>query len=177
MKHDREFEALLKTYEVLSELDSSARERVISYLQTKFEGAEPKPEKKERTSARVRSIPAKKTRKRRKRKVASADDGKLAELFNGLKIKGNAERVLLTAYHLNKNRKLTEFSARDVNRELKSIGKGIKNITLAFSKLTKSKLIRVSTEKVGARTRNTFRLSRTGTQAVNEALSSGVLAV
>lgn len=101
-------------------------------------------------------------------------------LFDRIKMKTDVARVLLVAAYLQDKDPSTELGSRPINKELKKIGHGIKNITQAInSLLKKDPELLVMTRKTtnSQQGKKKYQVTDLGMQKTREALKSGLLKV
>ncbi len=103
-------------------------------------------------------------------------------LFERVSTKTDVARVLLVAAYLQERDKsgVAELGSRQINKELKSIGRGIKNITQAINSLLKKepKLLLMTRKTTSSQQgKKKYRVTELGMEKVREALVSGVLKV
>ncbi len=101
-------------------------------------------------------------------------------LFERVKTKTDVARVLLVAAYLQEKYNGEELGSRQINKELKSIGRGIKNITQAInSLLKKDPALLIMTRKTtdSQQGKKKYVVTDLGMQKVNEALINGSLKV
>ena len=101
-------------------------------------------------------------------------------LFERVKTKTDVARVLLVAAYLQEKQNGEELGSRQINKELKSIGRGIKNITQAINSLLKKEpalliMTRKTTESQQGKKK--YMVTDLGMQKVNESLINGSLKV
>ena len=101
-------------------------------------------------------------------------------LFDRIKMKTDVARVLLVAAYLQDKDPATELGSRPINKELKKIGHGIKNITQAInSLLKKDPELLVMTRKTTSsqQGKKKYHVTDLGMRKTREALQSGLLKV
>ncbi len=177
---DPEIEAIVKSYEVIKDLDSASKKRVITWLVNKFDLSGDLPATKGGASSALG------------RGVMQAGPG-LAEielpedltgfetaegLYNQIATKTEPEKVLVVAAYLQEKLDLQELGGRRINTELKRMNQGVKNITAAISSLTKKTPPLMSqNKKEGAspQAKKKYHVTEEGIKKVNEALQKGRL--
>ncbi len=101
-------------------------------------------------------------------------------LFERVKTKTDVARVLLVAAYLQERTKGEELGSRAINKELKSVGRGIKNITQTINSLLKkepSLLVITQKTTTSQQGKKKCRVTPIGLEKVKESLVSGVLKV
>lgn len=91
----------------------------------------------------------------------------VAELFDIADPQTGAEKALVVAYWLQHIEGQDGFSSQSVNSELKNLGHGVANITVAFTDLIGQKLaLQVQKSGKSQQARKLYKLTRTGLQRV-----------
>jgi len=187
MLFDPEIEAIVKSYEVIKDLDGDSKQRVISWLVDKFglsndaaiQMKQSAPGMGGRDSAMGHSamgmaklspdmpLPE---------KLTGFDTVEL--LFNQIYTKTEPEKVLVVASYLQEKSELQELGGRRINTELKRMSQGVKNITAAISSLTrKNPPLMSQTKREGSspQAKKQYRVTEEGIRRVNESIKKGRL--
>ncbi len=101
-------------------------------------------------------------------------------LFDRIKMKTDVARVLLVASYLQEKDPATELGSRPINKELKKIGHGIKNITQAINSLLKKEpelLVMTRKTTSSQQGKKKYHVTDLGMQKAKEALKTGLLKV
>lgn len=167
---DIEFEAIRTIYSALEPLDDDARARVINYILSRLEII---------TDGKTEAEPA---------DVAIGQDGALeeeqsqapkyrsfAELFDAAQPNTNANKALVAGYWLQVCQGQEDFGGQSANKELKHLGQGITNITIAANNLREQKpalLIQLRKSGRSQQARKTYKVTVAGIKAV-EAMITG----
>jgi hypothetical protein len=106
--------------------------------------------------------------------VESKEHETLAELMAAATPKTDVERTLLVGYWLQEEEKHAQLASAAINRELKHLGHGVKNITSALSSLIKEKpQLVVQLRKSGSsqQARKQYKITEAGKTAVKKMLA------
>jgi hypothetical protein len=156
---DREFEAIRAIYAALDPLDENARARVMNYIRSRFdlapktavEGATNE-ESTGRDSAENRGFST------------------FAELFDAAHHpQGASNKALLAGYWLQVCQGQSDFDGQSANKELKNLGEGITNITIAMNSLKDQRpALAIQLRKSGKsqQARKTYKITIAGITAV-----------
>jgi hypothetical protein len=170
-----EIEAMKAISQAFNKLDADARERVLSWIASRFgvrtladripgrtptNGHQPavavEPEVKSPGSERTFEFPA--------------------ELFDAVKPKTDTEKALVLAYWFQVCQGSASFTSRQVNDELKHIGHGVGNITRALEGLTETKpALVIQLEKSGKtqQAQKKFKVTHEGVKRVQQLIAAG----
>lgn len=169
---DPEIEAIVKSYEVIKDLDSASKKRVITWLVNKFDLSGEIPSMNGGTSSllagkatQVVELPE---------DLTGFDTAE--SLYNQIATKTEPEKVLVVAAYLQEKLELTELGGRRINTELKRMNQGVKNITAAISSLTKKTPPLMSQNKKegsSPQAKKKYHVTEEGIKKVNEALHKG----
>jgi len=177
---DPEIEAIVKSYEVIKDLDSASKKRVITWLVHKF-GLSGDASSLEAgqlglagsLDASMGGLP---------QEVVIPDEltgfDTAEGLYNQIATKTEPEKVLIVAAYLQEKLDLQELGGRRINTELKRMNQGVKNITAAISSLTKKKPALMSQNKKegsSPQAKKQYHVTEEGVKKVNEALKKGRL--
>ncbi len=182
---DPEIEAIVKSYEVIKDLDSASKKRVITWLVNKFGLSSDLPALQEGH----KGLPGSDSSKTGLSGFISVSpDAPLPEeltgfenaedLFNQIATKTEPEKVLVVASYLQEKLNLQELGGRRINTELKRMNQGVKNITAAISSLTKKAPPLMSQNKKegsSPQAKKKYHVTEEGVKKVNEALQKGRL--
>ena len=205
---DLELNVMAESYSLIKGLQDDQKKRVIQWLvgrfglmnSNAFETALQKMEASTFTSgvstsyvaekqppATPKKKPASPTRKVAAPKAQSVEvittdliSYSIHGLFERVKTKTDVARVLLVAAYLQEKQSDEELGSRQINKELKSIGRGIKNITQAINSLLKKDpelLVMTRKTTTSQQGKKKYRVTALGMSKVNEALVNGVLKV
>ena len=204
-----EIEVLSKSYDLIKHLDDDEKRRVIQWLVSKFDllktnvfqGAIQKLDEQSLGGMPVVSVsnvetapalpttsvisaPAKKEKQEVNvlKEVVTPDltGYSISGLFDRVHTKTDVARVLLVAAYLQEKGGSEELGSRQINKELKNIGRGIKNITQAINSLLKKepqllKMTRKTTTSQQGKKK--YVVTKLGIEKVKESLKSGLLKV
>lgn len=186
MLFDPEIEAIVKSYEVIKDLDGSSKQRVISWLVDKFGLSKDGP------GQIVRMAGTNGTSSIGMHKEGLAHGGDIAQqlpeeltgfetvegLFNQIFTKTEPEKVLVVAAYLQEKGELKELGGRRINTELKRMNQGVKNITAAISSLTKKNPPLMSQNKregASPQAKKQYHVTEEGIKKVNDSIQKGRL--
>ena len=206
---DLELDVMGKSYDLLKDLNDGEKRRVIQWLVNKFgllntsvfQGTIQKLDENSLGGTHPVSIisaPVAKTAPITRKaasppKESSSNKGIVTEvvvpdltgysvsgLFDRVRSKTDVARVLLVAAYLQEKGNGVELGSRQINKELKNIGRGIKNITQAINSLLKKdpqllKLTRKTTSSQQGKKK--YLVTPLGMEKVKESLKSGYLKV
>jgi hypothetical protein len=173
---DPEIEAIVKSYEVIKDLDSASKRRVISWLVNKFDLSGELPAMKSGVSRNITQAGPGLSAIELPEDLTGFETAE--ELYNQIATKTEPEKVLVVAAYLQEKLDLQELGGRRINTELKRMNQGVKNITAAISSLTKKKPALMSqNKKEGAspQAKKKYHVTEEGVKKVNEALPKGRL--
>lgn len=178
---DPEIEAIVKSYEVIKDLDSASKKRVITWLVNKFDLSGEIPAMKGSTSSMLKG-------KATLQAGHSLQGMELPEdltgfdtaegLYTQIATKTEPEKVLVVAAYLQEKLDLKELGGRRINTELKRMNQGVKNITAAISSLTKKTPPLMSQNKKegsSPQAKKKYHVTEEGVKKINEALQKGRL--
>jgi hypothetical protein len=160
---DGEFEAIKVIYTALEPLDDEARARVITYIISRFDVA-PKVEGEEgiEGSNINRILP--------ETQGSEVRYSTFAELFDAAHQPQSASnKALLAGYWLQVCEGQGDFDSQSANKELKNLGEGIVNITIAMNSLKSQKpALAIQLRKAGKsqQARKTYKITVAGMSAV-----------
>ena len=176
---DPEIEAIVKSYEVIKDLDSASKRRVITWLVNKFDLSGEMPATKGISSVMGKNSALAGPGMVEMELPEDLTGFETAEnLYNQIATKTEPEKVLVVAAYLQEKLHLTELGGRRINTELKRMNQGVKNITAAISSLTKKTPPLMSqNKKEGAspQAKKKYHVTEEGIKKVNEALQKGKL--
>lgn len=179
MKLDQEIDVLSRCYELLSRADDDAKVRVLQWLSGKFNvgqttvvlstplmstGAASTSEEPTGQSAPKPSAPE---------AGATGLDGfsSFNEMYRYLRPSSDAEKALAAAVFLSSNKNMNEVSSAQVQKELKSIGERVSNITQAISALVKKKLmLQLGKEGNSQQARKKYRVTPEAVRTIGDML-------
>jgi len=180
VEHDRaegigdEIEAMKSIAHQLSSLDTAARERVLSWVSSRFDIALAFPVARVRTGMDVadRTTPASGS-------SSVANEGSpsfahAAELFDATRPSTDADKALVLAYWFQACQGNAWFTSRQVNDELKHMGHGVGNITRALDSLIGSRpAMVIQLEKSGKsqQAQKKFKVTHEGLKRVQQMLT------
>lgn len=99
----------------------------------------------------------------------------LAEFFDSLNPHTESQKVLIAGYWLQRYRGMTNFDSATVNRELKYLGRQVRNVTAAFDDLKQLKpalAAQVSKSGITQQARKQYTITSAGENAVLDMLAS-----
>jgi len=105
---------------------------------------------------------------------ASGAFASLAELLDGAQPESRAQRILTVAYWIETSTGAVEFAAQAINDELKNLGEGVPNITVALSALISKKPALVRQTRKSGRTQQARK--RYALTSAGRAVVTGLLA-
>jgi hypothetical protein len=163
---DAEFDAIQVIYQALEPLEDDARSRVLRYIAARLDIFD-------LARTRSKSDPQtggfdEETASENERIQASKYDS-LAELADATQPVTNADRALVAAYWLQVCQGADSFDGFSANKELKQLGHGVVNITMALDALRKQKPSLVLQLKKSGRSqqaRKTYKLTIAGIKSV-----------
>ncbi len=130
---DGEFEAIKNIYLALEPLDDDARSRVVNYIISRLDIAiESGPDDVIETADELDTSIVEEQAK-------APQYPSFAELFEAAQPKSNADKALVAGYWLQVCQGQADFDGFNANRELKHLGEGIPNITIAINALKAQK--------------------------------------
>jgi hypothetical protein len=100
--------------------------------------------------------------------------GSFADLFNAAQPTSNANKALVAGYWLQVYQSQDDFDAQSANKELKNLGEGIGNITIAASSLKSQKpalVIQLKKSGKSQQARKTYKVTVAGIRAVESMIS------
>lgn len=195
---DLELDVMVKSYQLIKSLDTDERGRVLrwligkfdqqqsvgSFVQKKNETGDPSyyMDDDQASSLHVKRNGSSKTVASTHIEAISTDivNYSIHGLFDRIQTKTDVARVLLVAAYLQERGQGEELGSRPINKELKSVKRGIKNITQAInSLLNKDPQLLVMTRKTttSQQGKKKYKVTDLGISKVKEALVSGVLKV
>lgn len=165
---DAEFDAMQAIYQALEPLEEAARSRVLRYIAARLDiidltQARPKADAppngfdEETASERARAEAPK--------------YNSLAELADATQPITNADKALVAGYWLQVCQAADSFDAFSANKELKHLGHGVSNITMAIDALRNHKPSLVLQLKKSGRSqqaRKTYKLTTAGVKSVED---------
>lgn len=158
MTEDPELKAITTVYEALKDLEQSAQNRVLKWLQSKF-------------SVQASSLVNEPMSDEKKNFSAFES---IADLMGIAHARTDSDRVLLTAAFLQEKFQKPELAGREINRELHHLGHRVANITNTISSLmNKRPQLMIQTKKEGKsqQAQKKYRVTVEGIKAANEILS------
>ncbi len=174
MENDQELSALQTAFDALKCLDDDGRKRSIEWLLQKFGiahskvvSAHPQNTMEESDGATLdiqESISLKKF-------------NSLAEVFERPDFKTDAERALVAAAFLQEKQDLPDITGFEINKELKDLGHGVSNITLAMASSINRMprwIIQTKKEGKGAQARKKYKVTMEGFKAVYSIMARDV---
>lgn len=183
MKLDQEMNVLSSCYDLLSKLDDDVKVRVLQWLSSKLNvgqttvilssGGEMM------ASTNGESKPSGGTSSETTEKPAPSESkatgvesyNSFTELYRALKPSSDAEKALAAAVYLSAKRNINEVGSAQVQKELKSIGEKVSNITQAISALVKKKLIlQLGKEGDSQQARKKYKITPEAVRIVEETL-------
>ena len=176
---DPEIEAIVKSYEVIKDLDSASKRRVITWLVNKFDLSGELPAAKSGLSSMGKNAGLMSSGMSEMELPEDLTGFDTAEgLYNQISTKTEPEKVLVVAAYLQEKLLLNELGGRRINTELKRMNQGVKNITAAISSLTKKTPPLMSQNKKegsSPQAKKKYHVTEEGVKKVNEALQKGKL--
>lgn len=167
---DEEFAAIQSIYAALEPLDDDARTRVVTYivsrLEIDIEGSGP--DEPGETSSETEAVIS-------AEQVQAPKYNSFAELFDAAKPTTNATKALVAGYWLQVCQGQEDFDGQSANRELKNLGEGITNITIAANNLRSQKpalVIQMKKSGKSQQARKTYKVTVAGIKAVDSMINS-----
>jgi hypothetical protein len=164
MEPDQEFEAMRVLYKALEPLDDDARSRVVTYIIARLDIAtdgEPEDD--------VADISQEPASALRQEQAHAPKFSEFAELFDMARPVSNAHKALVAGYWLQVCQSQEDFDGQSANRELKHLGEGVGNITIAINSLrTQKPALVIQLRKSGKtkQARKTYKVTVSGIKAV-----------
>ena len=168
MDFEPELKAMNDVYNVLNNLEDEAKQRVIQWVASKFA-----------LTAPIKNLIDSKQ---------ELDDGKIisdkdlssfesvADVFADAKVKTEPDKVLVVGAYLQKKKDVSELTSREINRELKHLGHGVKNITVTINSLMKKKpQLMIQTWKDGKskQAQKKYKVTTEGFSAATKMITAG----
>lgn len=152
-----EVDAMRKIAEALKPLQPDAAARVLRWALDSYRG---------RALTESGSIPGESTLA-----SPSAQFTDIAELFAAAAPKHGPDKALVAAYWVQQMQGRPDFDAQSINNELKHLGHGVANITLALGALISQRpqlVIQLRKEGTSRQARKRYKLTREGIQKVEQ---------
>lgn len=167
-----ELEAITVVYEALEPLSSEARARVLNYITSLLAidvtiGMPPLKDDSINEDLEPPPGPADNTQ-------GSLQFSTFAELHDKARPATNADSALLAGYWVQQFEGNEHFASQAINKELKNLGTGVKNITSALNRLRNSKPALVLQVRKGGKSRQarkTYKLTNAGIKRVQEMIN------
>jgi len=163
---DREFEAIRVIYEALEPLDDDARTRIVNYIVDRLDISIEGDDEDDIPEVTAEAVAALDQEQESAPKFAT-----FAELFDAARPVSNPQKALVAGYWLQVCQGQDDFDGQSANRELKNLGEGIPNITLAMNGLKAQKpALAIQLKKSGKsqQARKTYKITVAGIRAVEE---------
>lgn len=161
---DSEFEAIKVLYAALEPLDDDARTRVINYIIARLDIATEGDHDDEPVDAPTDPESLLEQEQGQAPKYSS-----FAELFDAAQPHRSADKALVAGYWLQVCQSQNDFDGQSANRELKHLGEGIGNITIATNSLKAQKpalVIQLKKSGKSQQARKTYKVTVAGIKAV-----------
>ncbi len=178
---DKEIQAMSSCFDVLKDLDAESQERVINWLLSKFELKAPN-KIHQSTNQGTADTQNEQTGDGQKQPNVTGTElssfESIADLFSKMPTKTESEKVLVVATFLQVNQNQQDLGGRQINSELKHLGHGVKNITLAVQGLINRKpQLMIQTRKSGntQQAKKKYKVTSAGVNKIKEALNTGEL--
>ena len=158
---DAEIKAMRETFRALKDIEATARVRVISWLADRFE-----------IHFQGRAKPGQKASEPNE---ALTQVESFADLHGAASPSSEPESALVGGYWFQVIQKNADFSAQQVNDELKNLGHAIGNITMAFNGLRERKpalVMQVQKSGTSKQARKRYKLTQAGVKEVERLLES-----
>jgi hypothetical protein len=163
---DGEFSAMHAVYAALAPLDEDARIRVVDYIVARFEiSARPAPGGHPAADAGSQSYED----TIKEETAVSSKFGSFAELYDAAQPKNQSEKALVAGYWLQVCQGAGSFDGFSANKELKNLGQGVGNITVAIDSLKNQKpALALQLKKSGKsqQARKTYKITVAGIKSV-----------
>ena len=162
-----EFAAIQTLYDTLEPLEREARQRVVNYVVSLLAID---PEKSEK--GRPNGAAAQRADEGEPSEASSNGVPKfasIAELFDAARPDSNSNRALVAGYWLQVCQGAESFDGQSANKELKHLGHGVSNITIAINHLKDTKpALALQLKKSGTtrQARKTYKITTAGIRAV-----------
>lgn len=178
MKLDQEIDVLSRCYELLSRADDDAKVRVLQWLSSKFNVGQTTvvlstPLMDGTTSVSEEPTGQSEPKPSAPEAGATGLDGfnSFNELYRFLRPSSDAEKALAAAVFLSSKKNMGEVSSAQVQKELKSIGERVSNITQAISALVKKKLmLQLGKEGNSQQARKKYRVTPEAVRTIGDML-------
>jgi hypothetical protein len=164
---DTEFSAMHAVYAALAPLDEDARLRVVDYIVARLEisprSALPDPPADTLAGSRNYEGTLK------EEKAVGSKFGSFAELYDAAQPTSQAEKALVAGYWLQVCQGAESFDAFSAHKELKNLGQGVGNITIAIDSLKSQKpALALQLKKSGKtqQSRKTYKITVAGINSV-----------
>lgn len=164
---DDEFTAMQDVYKALAPLKPDAQMRVIAYITSRLEIAQPAVSKRSLTGAIDHDEGDEGHAETGE--VGSATYGSFAELHDAAQPNTNARRALVAGYWLQVCQGAESFDGYSANKELKNLGHGINNITNALDALKEQKpalVLQLKKSGKSRQARKTYKVTLAGIKEV-----------
>lgn len=164
MKEDPELKAMESVFETMKNLSDDSKLRIVKWLTDKFQLDLKLPNRKGSTDeSKVSSY--------QKNNIESF--GSIEDLFSHVDPKDTSDKVLVVASFLQVNHQKPDLTGIEINRALRDLGHGVKNITNAIQSLIdrKPKLM-IQTRKTGTtkQAKKKYKVTSEGLKRVREML-------
>jgi hypothetical protein len=161
---DQEFAAMEAIYKALEPLSDEARTRVVAYISARLEVAPAVPRPQGLAG------PTQEQEAQLAQEQAKAPKyNSFAELFDAAAPNSNSERALVAGYWVQVCGGADNFDGFSANRELKNLGHGLANVTVAVEALRNQQpALALQLTKAGKtqQARKTYKLTLAGIKAV-----------
>lgn len=167
---DGEFEAIRTIYAALEPLEDDARTRVVNYIIARLDIAtEGEPD------ADADDVQSDSELFLAKEQTQAPKYSTFAELFDATQPTSNANKALVAAYWLQVCQGQDDFDGQSANTELKQLGEGVANITVAMNNLRGQKpalVIQLRKSGKSQQARKTYKVTVPGIRAVEAMVNS-----
>lgn len=170
---DAEFSAMQVVYDTLVALEDDARSRILRYIVARLKIADPvaggpgadksTPSGEEEQETAIEKEQAK-----------APKYNSLAELADDTEPQTNADKALVAGYWLQVCQGAESFDGLSLNRELKNLGLGIANITMALDSLRNqnpSLALQLKKSGTSQQARKTYKLTVAGIKALENMIN------
>ncbi len=169
---DAEFSAMHTVYTALAPLDEDARIRVVDYIAARLE-ISARQTAAGHTADAPGGSPGHEDTLREEKAIPAKFDS-FAELYDAAQPKSQAEKALVAGYWLQICQSAESFDGFSANKELKNLGEGISNITIAVDSLKNQKpaqALQLKKSGKSQQARKTYKITIAGINSVERMIN------
>lgn len=164
---DAEFNAMHSVYRTLKPLEPEARKRVFDYVGSRLEIAIAAPARTDapQNLSRDEDEPAERP------DTSAPKFDTFAELFEAAGPQTQPQQALVAAYWAQFHEGAENFDSQSINKELKNLGHGVTNITMALDSLKSQKpalVLQLKKSGTSQQARKTYKVTVAGKKAVED---------